>query len=322
MTDHSNITRFLDRLNQGILIGDGAMGTMLEAVGLTPGSCRELWNVEQPDKVAAVHRAYVEAGSDIIETNTFFGGNRIQLTKWGLDERVQEFNQAAVRLAKQAADYDVIVSVSMGPTGEILAPLGNLDPAEAADAFREQALAAAAAGADVATIETFYALDEIKLAVEAAVEAGLPVMATMTFEPSGRTMMGVKPADAARALVDYGATVIGANCGTGPEPMLAVAEAMLAATDRPVMVQPNAGMSRLVGGKTVFPETPESMAEYAERFARLGVSIIGGCCGTGVRIIGGCCGTTPDHIRAMAQRVKALGQSGGASADSADGSAP
>ncbi|UCH34256.1 MAG: homocysteine S-methyltransferase family protein [Armatimonadota bacterium] len=304
LTEQSKTERFLARLNQGLLIGDGAMGTMLEAAGLPAGACRELWNVEQPDQVAAVHRAYIEAGSDIIETNTFFGGNRVQLRKWGLEERVVEFNQAAVRLARAAAGDRVIVSVSMGPTGEVLAPLGNLDPEQAAEAFREQAAAAAEAGADAATVETFYALEEIKLAVETAVAAGLPVMATMTFEPSGRTMMGVAPADAARALTDYGATVIGANCGTGPDAMLAVVEAMLAATDRPVMVQPNAGMSRLVGGKTVFPETPESMAEYAERFAEMGVKIIGGCCGTGVRIIGGCCGSTPDHIRAIAQRLK------------------
>jgi 5-methyltetrahydrofolate--homocysteine methyltransferase len=305
VSDEDRTTGFINRLNQGILIGDGAMGTMLEAAGLRPGSCRELWNVEHPDRVAAVHRAYIEAGADIIETNTFFGGNRIQLTKWGLEERVQEFNQAAVRLAKQAADYGVIVSVSMGPTGEVLAPLGNLDPAEAADAFREQALAAAAAGADAATVETFYALDEIKLAIEAAVAAGLPVMATMTFEPSGRTMMGVSPADAARALTDYGATVVGANCGTGAEHMLAVAEAIIAATARPVMTQPNAGMPRLVDGKSVFPDTPEMTAGFAERFAQLGV-----------RIIGGCCGTTPEHIRAVAQRVKGMARD--SSADSAD----
>jgi 5-methyltetrahydrofolate--homocysteine methyltransferase len=298
------ITRLVDWLNRGVLIGDGAMGTMLEAAGLAPGSCRELWNVEHPEKVAAVHRAYVAAGANIIETNTFFGGNRIQLAKWGLEERVAEFNQAAVRLAREAADghpehsrrpadSEVIVSLSVGPTGDVLAPLGNLDPGRAADAFREQAEAAVQAGADAATVETFYALDEIKLAVGAALAAGLPVMATMTFEPGGRTMMGVAPAEAARALTDYGATVVGANCGTGPEPMLAVAQEMLAATDRPIIVQPNAGMPRLVGGKTVFPESPEVMAEYAERFARMGV-----------RIIGGCCGTTPEHIRAIAQRVR------------------
>jgi len=305
------MSKLLEMLNRRrLLIGDGAIGTMLEAAGLPAGSCRELWNVEQPDKVLAVHRAYIAAGADIIETNTFFGGNRIQLQKWGLEERVAQFNEAALHLARRAvgeasagsqgaasdggaACDDIIVSVSMGPTGEVLAPLGNLDPQEAADAFREQAQAAAQAGADAATIETFYALDEIKLAIEGALAAGLPVMATMTFEPSGRTMMGVAPADAARALTAYGAAVIGANCGTGPEPMLAMAEAMLAATDRPVMAQPNAGVPKLVGGKTVFPETPEVMANYAERFAQLGV-----------RIIGGCCGTTPDHIRAMAQRIR------------------
>jgi 5-methyltetrahydrofolate--homocysteine methyltransferase len=292
VTEQDRIAKLRAKLDQGPVIGDGAMGTMLEAAGLPAGACRELWNVEQPDKVLAVHRAYVGAGSDIIETNTFFGGNRIQLAKWGLEERAREFVHAAVRLAREAAG-DRIVSVSMGPTGEVLAPLGNLDPAQAADAFREQAATAAEAGVDAATIETFYALDEIKLAVEAALAAGLAVMATMTFEPSGRTMMGVAPADAARALTDYGATVVGANCGTGPELMLPVAEAMLSATDRPIMVQPNAGMPQLVGGKTVFPETPESMAEYAARFAQMGV-----------KIVGGCCGTTPEHIRAMARRIR------------------
>jgi len=310
VSEDNKIARFVDRLSRGVLIGDGAMGTMLEAAGLAPGSCRELWNIEHPEQVIAVHRAYVEAGADIIETNTFFGGNRIQLGKWGLGERAAEFNEAAVKLARAAAcpacpersrgelsrggGEEVIVSVSMGPTGEVLAPLGNLDPGPAADAFREQAEAAARAGADAATVETFFALEEIKLAIEAAAAAGLPVMATMTFEPGGRTMMGVRPADAARALTDYGATVVGANCGTGSERMLALAQEMMAATDRPIMVQPNAGLPRLVGGKTVFPETPEVMAEYAGRFAEMGV-----------RIIGGCCGTTPEHIRAMAQRVKA-----------------
>jgi methionine synthase I (cobalamin-dependent) len=200
-----------------------------------------------------------------------------------------------VRLAREAAGETIIVSVSMGPTGEVLAPLGNLDPARAAEAFRDQAAAAASAGADAATIETFYALEEIKLAVEAALAAGLPVMATMTFEPSGRTMMGVAPDAAARALTDYGATVVGANCGTGPEPMLAVVEAMLAATDRPVMAQPNAGVPRLVDGRSVFLETPEAMAKHASRFAEMGV-----------KIIGGCCGTTPEHIRAIARRVRGV----------------
>jgi len=299
LSEQTNSARLLARLSRAPLIGDGAMGTMLEAAGLLAGACRELWNIEQPDKVLGVHRAYVEAGSDIIETNTFFGGNRIQLAKWGLGERAAEFNQAAVRLAREAAggapaaDGAIMVSVSMGPTGEVLAPLGNLDPAQAADAFREQAQAAAEAGADAATVETFYALDEIKLAIAAALAAGLPVMATMTFEPSGRTMMGVAPADAARALTDYGATIVGANCGTGPEVMVPVIEAMMAATDRPLMVQPNAGMPRLVGGKTTFPATAETMADYAARFAQMGV-----------KVIGGCCGTTPDHVRAMARRIR------------------
>ena len=279
---------FLSRLETlGILISDGAMGTELAARGLPGGTAPELWNVENPDAVKSVHQAYIAAGSDIICTNTF-GANRIKMGKFGLADRVGELADAGVKLAKECAG-DVLVFASLGPTGELLEPYGELTESEARDVFQEASAAAANGGADAILFETFYDLSEAKLAVESARGTGLPVICTMTFDKGGRTMMGVSPMQAALELPAAGAAAIGANCGVGPDAMLPVVQKLCTAATLqvPVMVQPNAGLPPNV-------ESPERMAEFALRFADLGARIVGGCCGSG-----------PEHVAAIANALKA-----------------
>jgi len=284
--------RFTERLHEGRpLVSDGAMGTMLQAKGLESGACPELWNVENPEAVLSIHRAYREAGCDILQTNTF-GGSRIKLAKYGLEGRMAELNRAGAALARQIAGEDLYVAASMGPTGEFIEPLGDLSFDAAVEIFREQALALAEGGADVLLFETFSDLQELQAGIEGASATGLPVMCTMAFDTGGKTMMGVSPADFAWMLAPRVAAV-GANCGGGPEEMLPIVTEMMSTTESALIAQPNAGIPQLVEGRTVFPATPATMAVYAERFARLGV-----------RIIVGCCGTTPEHLRAIAQAGK------------------
>lgn len=285
--------RLRERLGRGFLISGNAYGTALEPMGLAPGQCPDLWNLERPEAVASVHRAYVEAGCDIIQSNTFAAGNPISAAKWGLRERLGELIAAGVRLAKEAAKDRAFVFVTTSPTGALLEPYGALSPDAARAAFEEQAQLAAAAQPDALLYETFFAIEELEIAVRAAKATGLPVVATMTFDQGGRTSMGVSPQQAARALEAAGADVIGANCGTGPAAMEPVALALREATERPVMAQPNAGMSRLVAGRTEFPGTPEELADFAERMVA-----------AGIKIVGGCCGTTPEHLRAVVKRLR------------------
>lgn len=278
-----------------VLVCDGAMGTELMKRGLEPGSCPEAWNVDRPDDVRAIHKAYRDAGADVILTNTF-GGNRWKLDAYGLAGRVAELNAAAVRLARKVAGRAGYVFGDIGPTGRFVAPLG-LDPREAfVEVFREQANALAAAGADAIILETFTAVDELAAAVEAARSTGLPVAASMSFSRDAagtfHTMMGVDIPSAVRALDAAGVDIVAANCGTGAEDYPDIARALCAATSRPVMVEPNAGLPQLVDGKTVFPMSAQEMARYAREILA-----------AGVRIIGGCCGTTPEHIRAIRRVV-------------------
>ncbi|NPV93531.1 MAG: dihydropteroate synthase [Firmicutes bacterium] len=284
----------LKRLTGGrVLILDGAMGTMLQARGLRPGECPESWNLTHPDEVREVHRAYVEAGASVIQTNTF-GGNRVKLSEYGLADQVREINQAAVRLAKEAAGDKALVYVSVGPTGLLGQPFGPADFDEFYEAFAEQVQAAVEAGADLIALETFSDLMEIRAALIAARGVTrLPVLAQMTFEPNGRTLMGTDAATAAVVLDSLGADAVGANCSGGPAELLAVISRMAEVTPLPLVVQPNAGLPVLIDGVTVFRQTPGDMAAFAPRMVEAGAWLVGGCCGT-----------TPDHIRAVADALR------------------
>ncbi|HHV61229.1 MAG TPA: hypothetical protein GXX51_01095 [Firmicutes bacterium] len=285
----------LSRFGKAIILFDGAMGTMLLTAGLAPGECPERWNVDQPERVKDVHRMYREAGAMVLETNTF-GGNRIKLNRFGLGDRAREFNIAGARLAREVAGEGLLVAGSIGPTGEFMEPLGSLTRELALDIFGEQARALEEGGADLICIETMSDLQEAQAAVDAVkVSTRLPVMCLMTFETSGRTIMGVSPAEAVAALSPRGVVALGANCSAGPRDMISVVSEMAVATKLPIAAIPNAGLPRLVNGVTVYSELPESMAESMVELVSAGASIIGGCCGT-----------TPDHIRAMASRIAAL----------------
>jgi len=281
-----------------ILVGDGAMGTELMKRGLAPGACPELWNADEPEKVLDVLKSYRAAGADTLITNTF-GGNRWKLAAFDLAGRTAELNKAAVAIARKAAGATAYVFGDMGPTGRFMEPLGT-DPRDAfVEVYSQQAQALADAGADAVILETFMSLDEILAGVEAAKATGLCVIASMSFnrEASGsfRTMMGNDIASSVKALDEAGADMIAANCGLGAEHYADIAREMTAATSRPVMVQPNAGMPTLVGGKTAFPMTADEFAGYVPAIIK-----------AGARIVGGCCGTTPDHIRAIRRIVDGL----------------
>jgi methionine synthase I (cobalamin-dependent) len=286
------MSAFRNLLTTRPVICDGAVGTQLYSRSARTDQCLDHLNLTQSDLVRSVHRDYVLAGAQIIETNTF-GANRIRLTGHELADMVQEINLAGARLARQEAKEGALVAGSIGPTGKILEPYGVLSPEEARDAFAEQAEALKDGGVDVIFVETMADLAEATAAVRAARHTGLPVVAQMSFAQEGRTMMGVAPADAVRALEALGADVVGANCGTGFHDMLAVVKEMMAVARRPVIAQPNAGFPQFVDGRMVYMSSPAYLADYARQFADLGVAIIGGCCGT-----------TPDHIRAIALALR------------------
>lgn len=276
-----------------VLILDGAMGTMLQSKGLMPGECPEWWNLKMPQAVEEVHRAYVEAGAHIIQTNTF-GANRYKLKEFGLEEKVKEINQAAVKIAQRAAAGRVRVAVSMGPTGLLPHPWGPATFDDFYQAFKEQAMAAAEAGADLISIETMSDLLEIKAAVIAVKEnTSLPVLAQMNFQPDGRTLMGTDARTAAVVLDALDVDALGANCSGGPAELLRVLQEMAVVTDCPLVVQPNAGLPQLIEGRAVYTQTPEQMAEYALAMVEAGAWVVGGCCGT-----------TPEHIRWLARVLR------------------
>lgn len=275
-----------------ILVSDGAWGTLLQQKGLKPGECPELWNLERPDDVRSIAAEYVAAGADLVQANTF-GANHFKLAHYGLADRVKEINEAGARLSREAADGRALVIASMGPTGEILM-MEEVTAEELYDAFRQQAVALEQGGADAVCIETMSALDEAELAVRAVKEnTACEVICTFTFDRTAggeyRTMMGVSPSQFAAAAADWGADVIGTNCGNGIERMLDIVKELRAAVPSlPILVHANAGLPKNVGGVDVFPETPGQMAERVSELVEAGANIIGGCCGT-----------TPEHIRAI-----------------------
>ncbi len=272
------------------VLGDGAMGTMLQQMGLTTGGAPELWNVERPDIIRKIYQSYVDAGSQIIETNTF-GGTRYRLALHNLQDRVYELNYAGASLAREVAGDDIFVAGSMGPTGELMQPMGELTYEAAIDAFAEQAKALADGGVDLFLIETMSDLNEVKAAVEGCQRvSALPIAATMTFDTNYHTMMGVSPAQAMRELAAMGVKIIGANCGNGPDEIRRVIREMLAVRPEGVYVyaQSNAGLPHYDHGHIHYDGTPDVMADLALELAGLGVDIIGACCGS-----------TPEHIRAM-----------------------
>ncbi|MBK8019942.1 MAG: betaine--homocysteine S-methyltransferase [Chloroflexi bacterium] len=282
---------------QSTLVADGGMGTMLFAAGLERGNSPELWNVENPDAVRKIHADYIAAGAQIILTNSF-GGTRLRLAMHGLGDRTTELNRAAAQVARSAADsaaHPVVVAGSVGPTGQMLAPLGDLESDDAATIFAEQAAALVAGGVDLLWIETMADLNEVRAAVEGCrrVAPDVPLVATMTYDTHGRTMMGTAPEQAAAVFEGLGLAAHGANCGNGPDELLAALGRMSQANPgAPLIAKANAGLPRMVDNQTVYDAAPPVMADYARR-AKAG----------GARIIGACCGSTPAHIRAIAEAL-------------------
>lgn len=271
---------------------DGGMGTLLQDSGLEDGAPGELWNLENPDAVRAAHTAYADAGSRILTTNTF-GGTRPRLDMHGLGDRLAEVNRLAAQVARSVAEpRGLLVAGDLGPTGELLSPLGTMTSEEAQAIFAEQLVGLVEGGIDLVLVETLSDLGEADAALAAACEVApdLPVVVTMSFDTNVRTMMGVRPGDAVAHLAAAGADAVGANCGRGPEEMELIAAEMVTARTGDVLLvaQSNAGLPQVVGDHFEYDATPADLAAHAQRLAALGIDLVGGCCGS-----------TPAHIAAM-----------------------
>ena len=286
----------LERLARGeTLLGDGATGTYLQAHGLEPGGSPEALNLTEPDLVRSMAREYFEAGSDFVLTNSF-GGSKFMLEKYGHRDKVTEFNRLAAEHARSQAPEGRYVVGSVGPTGEFVEPLGTVSQEEMLEAFAEQVIALEAGGVDAILVETMTAIEEASLAIRAAKGTDLTVMATMTFDKGPRglfTMMGITPERAAKELREAGADVVGSNCGNGIEIMTEIASEIQSAADGYTMVNSNAGIPAIRKGLIVYPETPDWMAERYRALAEMGITIMGGCCGT-----------TPAHTKAMIEAIR------------------
>lgn len=283
----------LERIRRGdVLIADGAMGTMLFQRGLKPGACPEEVNLSDPQVLVDIAADYLDAGAEIIQTNTF-GGSPLKLERFSLEDRAEEINRRAVESVRKAIGDRAYISGSCGPSGRLIIPYGDTAPEQIYESAERQMRALADAGVDVICVETMTDITEAALNIRAAkaIAPDIPVMATMTFDrtPKGfYTIMGVTIENAADELTKAGADIIGSNCGHGSELMIKIAKEFTIRSARPLIIQSNAGLPEIIDGVPVYPESPEYMAENARELIEIGVSIIGGCCGT-----------TPDHIRAL-----------------------
>lgn len=288
-----------ERISEGLFLLDGAMGTELIARGIEAGKCNDYLNIESPDIVSDIHRAYIEAGSDAVLTNTF-GANKYALARHGFAERGKEINTAAAQIARRAAGEEKYVLGDIGPSGDFLEPLGSVKADELKDAFSQQAKALLAGGVDGFIIETMTALDEATIAIEAVKSiSDLPVFVSLAYDPAGekfRTMMGIDPADAADKLLPLGIDAIGFNCGSlSMEQYVSLAQIYVSETkgEIPILAEPNAGKPELVDDRVIYKVSSEDFAVAAEKIHSAGVNIIGGCCGT-----------SPAHIVAVANSLR------------------
>jgi methionine synthase / methylenetetrahydrofolate reductase(NADPH) len=289
---------FLDRLKQSPVLCDGAMGTLLYSKGIFINRCYDELNLSQPELIRGVHHDYLQAGAEIVETNTF-GGNSFRLARHSLADKVRDINISGAHVAREAAkSFDVWVAGSMGPLGVRIEPLGKTSFEEARTAFRDQAAALIEGGVDILMLETFGYLEELHQAVLACreVDATIPIVAQVTIDEDGNCLDGADPEAFAARLSEWKIDVLGINCSVGPVAMLDAVERVRALTSLPLAAQPNAGMPRSVEGRNIYLCSPEYMASYTKKFVAAGVSLIGGCCGT-----------TPDHIRAMKSALRAGG---------------
>lgn len=286
----------LERLSRGPMVSSGAVGTMLQSKGLPPVTTLEEYNLSHPEAVAEIHSAYWEAGAEMIGTNTF-GANPLKLKKAGLSDKAYLLNYHGARIARGAAPKDVFVFAAIGPSGEFLAPLGEITPEQMYEVYKSQIRALAEGGVDILSLRTFTDLEELKIAIRAAKEnAELPVIATMTFDlgqKGFRTMMGVDVKAAIEGMVGAGAEVIGSNCGRGMEEMVPLMKEMRNHYQGYLTAQPNAGLPQLIEGKARYTQSPEEFASWVPSLLEAGVNLIGGCCGT-----------TPAHTRKVAEAVR------------------
>ena len=286
----------LEKLSRGPVVSSGAVGTVLQSKGLPPVTTLEEYNLSHPEAVAEIHSAYWEAGAEMIGTNTF-GANPLKLKKAGLADKAYSFNYQGAKIARGAVAREVLVFAAIGPSGEFLAPLGDITPEEMYEVYKGQILALAEGGVDILSLRTFTDLEELKIAIRAAKDnTGLPVIATMTFDQGQkgfRTMMGVDVKAAIEGMVGAGAEVIGSNCGRGMEEMLPLMKEMRSYYPGYLTAQPNAGLPQLIEGKARYTQSPEEFASWVPNLLE-----------AGVKIIGGCCGTTPAHTRKVAEAMK------------------
>ena len=289
-------TSLAELATSGPVVIDGGMGTLLQDTGLDDGGSGELWNVERPEVIRNAHQAYAEAGARILTTNTF-GGSRPRLDMHGLGDRVHELNEAAARLAREVADaHGILVAGDLGPTGELMAPLGTMDAESAQEIFAEQLAGLRDGGIDLVLIETMSDLAEVEAAVAAAraVVPDLPIVATLSFDTNLRSMMGVRPGDAVTALAAAGVDAVGANCGRGPVEMEQIAAELVAARPEGLLLvaQSNAGLPQVVGDHFEYDATADDMARHAVVLRDLGIDLIGACCGS-----------TPEHTEAISRAL-------------------